>query len=241
MSFDPRDVEAAFSKADAAHFAWQTRHPVVAQQEARLVRDAFMPLGERVLDVGCGEGATLLHLGCPRGAVGVDLFDDKLAFATENVPGCTFVRGSAYELPFEDGRFDHVLLRDVIHHLETPDRAIAEIARVLSPGGRVDVLEPCRYNPLVAAHAIVTPVERGELRSTVPFLRALLEPAFSIERVERAQPMPLHRVVFHPVLGRPSFANAAWVRAGVGAVERAAGWLMPRTAWAYLSLRATKL
>lgn len=231
-------LEAAFGDAAPMHFEWQTQAPGIAEHERAMCQRAFLPLGARVLDVGCGEGATLYHLGAPAGAVGLDLFPEKVAFAARVLPKCRFVVGSAYELPFERGEFDHLLVRDLIHHLEEPMRFIDECARVLAPGGRIDVLEPCRYNPLIALHAITNEAERGELRSTPRFLRALLGRRFSIRSTEPHQPMPLHRLVFHPHLGRPAWAQVPWVRRSVTALERGAERLLPRFAWAYVHVRA---
>jgi len=233
-------LEAAFGDAAPDHYEWQTQSPFVAERERELVRAAFLPLGERVLDLGCAEGATLYHLGEPEGAVGVDLFEDKLAFARSRLPACRFVVGSAYELPFDDASFDHVLIRDVVHHVDEPERAASEIARVLSPGGRVDVLEPCRYNPLILVHALTKPEERGELRSSMRFLTQLLTPHFDVVAQTRHQAFPLHRIVFHPDMGRPSWGSIGSVRRAVDAVERFADRVVPRVARAYLHVRAVK-
>jgi SAM-dependent methyltransferase len=223
------------------HFEWQTRAPGVAEHERDLCERAFLPLGSRVLDVGCGEGATLYHLGGPPGAVGLDLFPKKIAFAQQVLPQCRFVVGSAYDLPFESGEFDHILVRDLIHHLEQPERFIDECVRVLGGGGRIDVLEPCRYNPLIAIHALTNRAERGELRSTPRFLRSLLAPRFMLHGTERFQPMPLHRLIFHPDLGRPTWGQVPWVRRSVAALERGAARLLPHGTWAYVHVRAELL
>jgi SAM-dependent methyltransferase len=227
----------AFGEAAPAHFTWQTRGAFVADEERALVRAAFLPLGGRVLDLGCGEGATLYHLGEPEGAVGVDLFEAKVAFAREALPRCRFTAASALELPFPERSFDHVLVRDVIHHVPDASALVAECRRVLDEGGRIDVLEPCRYNPLIAAHGLALKVERGELRSTERFLRSLFPPPFEVVAVSRHQPLPIHRLLFHPDLGRPALAERPLVRAAVGGLERLAGALLPRGMWAYLHLR----
>jgi SAM-dependent methyltransferase len=232
-------LEAAFGAAQPEHFDWQTSCPYVAEQERELVRSAFTPLGAKVIDLGCGEGATLHHLEAT-GAVGVDLFPAKTAFAAELVPRCTFVAASVEELPFDDGCFDHVLVRDLVHHLDEPSRMVDEAWRVLEPGGRIDVLEPCRYNPMIAAHALMIPAERGELRSSAPFLRKLLSRRFEVRRVEQLQALPLHRLVFHPSLGSPRLAQRPVARAVVAACEYAASILLPKGVWSYLHLRAVK-
>ena len=230
-------LEAAFGRAAPEHFEWQTRGEVVAERERELVTRAFFPLGSRVLDLGCGEGATLYHLGEPEGATGVDLFPDKVNFAAERLPKCRFRCASVYELPFEDRSFDHVLVRDVVHHLDEPNRLVDECHRVLAPGGRIDVLEPCRYNPLIFLHAVTNRAERGELRSTLPFLSELIARKFELVLRERYQPLPVHRIVFHPGLGRPALAHVPSVRALVDGVERIAETLLPRVMWAYLHVR----
>lgn len=233
-------LEAAFGQRAPQHYEWQTTAPFVSERERTLVRSAFLPLVGRVLDVGCGEGATLYHLGEPEGAVGIDLFEDKLAFARERLPKCKFVAGSVYDLPFDDGSFDHVLVRDVIHHLDEPIRGLRECRRVLRAGGRIDVLEPCRNNPLIFFHAILKPEERGEARSTMTFLTRLLEDSgFTVTSTARYQAFPLHRIVFHPDMGRPSLANNAAVRSIVDGIERAATMIVPRLFWAYIHVRAS--
>lgn len=233
-------LRAAFGAAAPAHFAWQTSAPFVAERERELLARAFLPLGSRVLDLGCGEGATLHHLGAPEGAVGVDLFEDKLAFARTQLPGCRFVAGSAYELPFDDASFDHVLVRDVIHHLDEPERCIDECARVLAPGGRLDVLEPCGRNPLIIAHALTNRAERGELRSTLAYISGLVSRRFDVVARSRHQALPLHRIVFHPDMGAPALAQRPVFRALVGGAERVAARLLPRPFWAYLHVRGQR-
>lgn len=232
-------LEGAFGRAEPRHFEWQTAHPIVGREEAALVQRAFLPLGERVLDVGCAEGATLFHLGDPYGAIGVDLFEPKLVFARSVVKNAIFMQGSIYELPFPKGQFDHVIVRDVIHHLDEPERAITELARVLSPDGRIDILEPCRNNPLILLHALVRREERGELRSNAHFLRWLLEPEFELTTIERYQPLPLHRLFFHPGLGKRALTPKGTASNVLGSIERALERVMPRPLWAYVHARAT--
>lgn len=238
MSAEEDELEQAFGHAEPVHFAWRTEGPFVAERERDLVRAAFLPVGERVLDLGCGEGATLLHLGAPEGAVGVDLFEGRLSFARERLPRCRFVNASVYDLPFPDASFDHLLVRDVVHHLDKPERFVDECARVVAPGGRIDLLEPCRYNPLIALHAVTVHVERGELRSTRAYLTELLERRFDVVSTRHFQALPIHRIVFHPTLGRPELAGRPSAQAAVRGLERLAEALMPEWAWAYLHLRA---
>lgn len=105
--------------------------------------------GGRALDIGSGTGsevAAMARLTGPTGdAVGVDPNPGMLAVARERTAaeGITarFVQGSAYALPLDDATFDAVRCERVYQHLDHPDRASAEIARVLRPGGRAVVVD----------------------------------------------------------------------------------------------------
>jgi SAM-dependent methyltransferase len=101
--------------------------------------------GRRVLDVGCGNGYVLARYA-EAGArtVGVDLTGAAVAisrarFRLAALPGA-FVNGSAERLPFADATFDCVCSMGVLHHTPDTARAIAEIWRVLAPGGRLIVM-----------------------------------------------------------------------------------------------------
>lgn len=235
---DENSLAAAFGRADAVHFHWQTQSAGIAERERALVHAVFQPLGAKILDLGCGEGATLYHLDQPSGAQGIELFDEKVAFANKHVPGCTFIQGTVYELPFAAQTFDQLIVRDLIHHLDEPERLAAECARVLAPGGRIDVLEPCRNNPLILLHAATNRAERGELRSTPEFLTQLLAPKFRIQSVTRHQPFPIHRLLYHPRLGSPRLAANSWSRRLVDNTERIAERVVPAWGWAYIHVRA---
>jgi len=230
--------ESYFAAAEPDHFAWQTDCPYVSDRERALVRTAFLPLGRRVLDLGCGEGATFHHLGAGAGAVGIDTSEQKVRFAAEALPQARFVVASAEDLPFDDGSFEQVIVRDVIHHLPSPDRMVEQAWRVLAPAGRLDVLEPCAFNPLIALHALSVAAERGELRSTPARLSALVSRRFSIEHIRRLAPLPIHRVLFHPTLGSPRLARHGAAQVAVAALEQLAGRVMPPWAYSYIHLRA---
>ena len=93
----------------------------------------------RVLDVGTGEGqlARLAHaLPGVESVVGVDPTSAQVAAAHERAGGPNYARAEAARLPFPDAGFDAVVACLVFEHIDDVDAAIAEVARVLSPGGR---------------------------------------------------------------------------------------------------------
>src|SRR5579862_4481388 len=98
---------------------------------------AHLAGARRVLDVGCGEGQ-LCRLAAASGAqaVGVDPTVAQLAVARERSGGGEYVRAVAGHLPFTSGSFDAAVACLVFEHIQDTDQAIAEVARVLEPGGR---------------------------------------------------------------------------------------------------------
>ena len=75
-----------------------------------------------------------------REVVGVDIVPELLELARKGAPeNVTFVEGDATNLPFETGSFDLACSRRTLHHIAHPEPAIAELARVTAPGGRVYV------------------------------------------------------------------------------------------------------
>jgi ubiquinone/menaquinone biosynthesis C-methylase UbiE len=128
----------------------RTAERVAARQDARAarlageVRDFVRPTGEeRALDVGTGAGALALALApLVREVVGLDPVPELLALARERAaPNSEFVEGDGTALPFPDGRFDLAGTHRTLHHVERPDRIVAELARVTRPGGRVLVVD----------------------------------------------------------------------------------------------------
>jgi len=112
---------------------------------ARVVELAAPAPGMRVLDVGTGTGHTALALA-PKVAfvVGLDLTPEMLAEAQRlrrgrGLANVAFEVGDVHDLPFPDAVFDIVTCRRAAHHFSDVARAIAEMARVLKPGGRLVV------------------------------------------------------------------------------------------------------
>jgi SAM-dependent methyltransferase len=95
-----------------------------------------------ILDAGCGTGNNLIHLARFGSTVGIDLSEEAVAYCRTR--GVRVVRGSVLSLPFAGSRVGGVTSFDVLYHSwVTNDRAaVAEMARVVRPGGFVLVRVP---------------------------------------------------------------------------------------------------
>jgi len=108
---------------------------------------------DRILDVGCGRNPLNMYVQSGR-VVGIDPDRRLVAEAKEKLVHGEVCCGVGDELAFEDGSFDLVFMRGVVHHLSSEQRGetFDEIRRVLKPGGELHVLEPdpeSRFRSLV--------------------------------------------------------------------------------------------
>jgi SAM-dependent methyltransferase len=137
--------------------------------------------GNRILDVGCGEGQAevaigRLHISQVR-LVGVDLVVSKVIQARQETAShnqrVEFAAGDACRLPFRDGVFDSLYSVAVLQHVNDLEAAVSEMARVTAPRGRVVAVEPdnnARYG------FSSTPAGRRAFELSGPFFTALTGP-----------------------------------------------------------------
>ncbi len=120
-----------------------------AVQDAAFLLPHLRP-GMQLLDVGCGPGGITVGLAdvvVPGEVVGVDFqatqVEQARALAAERgVVNARFETADAYQLPFPDRSFDVVFAHTVLIHLREPVQALAEMRRVLRPGGIAGVRDP---------------------------------------------------------------------------------------------------
>ena len=98
--------------------------------------------GERILDIAAGTGTSSVALG-KTGAevIALDFSQGMVDEGRRRHPDLAFVQGDAMALPFGDAEFDAVTISFGLRNVQKPEVAIAEMLRVLKPGGRVVICE----------------------------------------------------------------------------------------------------
>jgi len=108
--------------------------------------------GAVILDIGCGEGwHSFIFSKEAKMVVGMDI-DISSVWQKIRSSNVGFINATAYSLPFKDETFDGIYLKDVLHHVDDPSRALKEIMRVTKEGGKIYFIEANRFNPLLYIH-----------------------------------------------------------------------------------------
>jgi len=159
-----------------------TAHPGGEALTRHVLARLRLPAGALVADVACGDGATLSLLArAGLLAVGVDVEPRAVAVARRHAPA---VVGDAQALPLAGGAYDAVLVECAVSTFADAPGALAEVARVLRPGGQLAMTDVVLRRDL-AAPGVVAAVDRLTSARTVPQYAALLEAAgLPVVRVE---------------------------------------------------------
>ncbi|HRH93711.1 MAG TPA: glycosyltransferase [Candidatus Peribacteria bacterium] len=171
--------------------------------------------GDRLLDIGCGDGNLLAALP-PCAKTGVDLSHSALLGSRKRLgQGIPLLQMNVEHLEFADGSFDKIACSEVLEHTLHPSRALAEISRVLAPGGTAVVSVPNegmikfakRWSTRLGATSLLS---MGKGRSLMPMqnpwhlhdanlslLKSWLPSTLEVHRVDRVPSalLPLHYVV----------------------------------------------
>jgi ubiquinone/menaquinone biosynthesis C-methylase UbiE len=244
------DTQAHFNDAAARYYDRNYTSPTSRHERALALRRevCLELLGDtsgRVLDLGCGPGALAVPLAKQGRAVVA--FDLAPAMVTEarrligaDTPACGFVVGDATALPFAAATFDTVVTTGVLEYVADIDHAIAEIARVLRPGGCLVATAslPRRLERAVARYAgrFVLALKRKSPDSPAMFHRAFTPAEFdrairgcglTIEarRFSCFAPFPLD-AVYPPFVTTIDHVLGAWLAQVPLATERAKTYIV---------------
>jgi SAM-dependent methyltransferase len=160
------------------------------------VAAAWMEHKGMVLDIGCAAGMfSLLSRESGVTGVGVDISLGSLRQAKKESPGFEFALASADHLPWPDQTFDTILMLDVLEHVPYEQEALAEVDRVLRPGGKFIISVPNKgeFNRVDAQNSLLFAMGRKAMgrpgqhtlhrHYSIDELRALMPSSFRLSRV----------------------------------------------------------
>jgi ubiquinone/menaquinone biosynthesis C-methylase UbiE len=175
-----------------------------------------------VLEIGCGTGVITTYLDRSGSRItGIDISEDLLSQAEAKSwsDRVDFQMGNAEHLHFEDETFDSIVGSSVLHHLDI-EKSLAEIRRVLKPGGRMAFSEPNMINPHIFLQKHVPWFKKlaGDSPDETAFVRWQFANALRQAGFKDVQTLPYD--FLHPLVPRPLIGAVA----GLGSViERIPG------------------
>jgi len=173
------------------------RGPSWASVRMRRCLASLAEVRGQVLEVGCGAGRcirTIRHQRPDLAAFGCDLSDRAIETARGHRDGVRYEVADALDLPYEDGRFDAVVVMDLLEHVPDVPGLLGEVRRVLRPGGRLHLHVPCEgagwslYRPLLAVGVDLTRAAVGHVHHFTPVevVGHLEAAAFRVLRIRRS-------------------------------------------------------
>ncbi|MDE3069686.1 MAG: class I SAM-dependent methyltransferase [Acidobacteriota bacterium] len=148
-------------RAEDRHWWYRGRRNVIHAVIASL----DLPAHARILDAGCGSGRNMVELARYGEVSGIELSEVAVEAARARGVG-EVAAGTLDQLPFSDQSFDLAVCLDVIEHLDDDRGALAELRRVIAPGGALLVTVPA-YQWLWSGHDVINQHRRRYRRRTL--------------------------------------------------------------------------
>jgi SAM-dependent methyltransferase len=176
--------------------------------------------GHRALDLGCGIGwaVRLMAARCAAGeAVGIDVSDkmiERARASADNPSNVRFEVATAERLPFDDAYFDRVISVESLYYYDDPKAALAEVARVTKPGGRLAVLVDFYAENVESHHwadEIAVPMHLLSTREYQALMTGAGFGSFEVRRLFDPSPLPA-RDAFEPTWGFRTWEQLARYR-----------------------------
>jgi sterol 24-C-methyltransferase len=237
---------------------WRFR-AALRRMERMLGERLALPAGARVLDAGCGVGDVARTVARERDlhVTGIDILEFNLttARARSQALGLTgrtaFLRADYHHLPFASARFDGVYTMETLVHAAAPEQVLAELARVLRPGGRLVMFEysrtPAERLSARANQALETVCRMAAMPAWMRLHHGELETllrrvGFTVETVADATERMLPMLHAFSVLGRVPYFLGRITGRTAKVVNALSGVEMyrHRDAWRYQIYTATK-
>ncbi|MFH0864277.1 MAG: methyltransferase domain-containing protein [Candidatus Gottesmanbacteria bacterium] len=240
-SFDQKQKEY-FEMVAYDQFNWLTNNPQIALLEQELLSELLISKPEKILELGCAEGADLVNLrkfGIKCKFYGLDYSKTRISFAKKNAPFAEYINADAYDIPFKSSSFDVVFCKNLLHHLSNYQQVVNEMIRVCRPGGRIVLIEPNGKNPIFFLFSCLVSSERGLIKFTSGNIVRLIKenPSLRSIKVLMKEPDNLLRLILHYRWGSPGLSNHLWFWPKIRLI---AYRLLPKQYYGYMFIEATK-
>jgi ubiquinone/menaquinone biosynthesis C-methylase UbiE len=161
---DSKELSKAEFDRDASDYDQSSKYAPLRSSYSRIADEALLYQFRTCLDVGCGTGALLLMLGHHREDAkffGIDLSDQMIKIARSklgekvNLSVC-----DSEKLPFDNEQFDLITCTFSFHHYPKPSATLSEMRRVLSPNGRIIIVDASGFTPLLQIANLTAPLRK---------------------------------------------------------------------------------
>lgn len=211
-------LKGKFSGSNYQRFLWQTENDYIREKEQILLEEVSLEInqGNRILEIGCGEGANLVNLAklqSLRGkkVFGLDFFYNLCWQPIQSKYNFVFLCGDGRFLPFQSEVFDTVFFKDVLHHLTKPEERVflKEILRVVKPTGKIILIEANGKNLIMRLFSFTDKSEHRLRQISAEYIEGLLAEfnRLKTDKLTTKEETAFFRVLLHYKFGFPFLAK----------------------------------
>jgi ubiquinone/menaquinone biosynthesis C-methylase UbiE len=161
---DSMELSKAEFDRDASGYDRSSKYAPLRSSYGRIAEEALRQQFRTCLDVGCGTGSLLLLLGQQKEDAkrfGIDLSDQMIRIAGMKLGEKVDLRVCDSEkLPFDNEQFDLVTCTYSFHHYPKPSATLSEMHRILSPNGRIIIVDASGFSPLLQIANLTAPLRK---------------------------------------------------------------------------------
>lgn len=162
------------------------------------LKDVLEFQNKNIIDFGCGVGSSSAFFS-PSAYLGLDCDKRRVEYARKNHPGYNFTELVNNKLPVQDTSIDYIIIISVLHHIPSKDvhEYLKEFRRVLTPKGKIAVIEPCLYKKSYLSNFYMSRFDRGKfIRSEGEYLDMFSSLNYETQVMRRFSQLLLYKKLF---------------------------------------------
>ncbi|GAB6098706.1 hypothetical protein JCM16358_05850 [Halanaerocella petrolearia] len=180
-------------------YHWLIRPPWITELYINnLLQDKFNLQNKKVLDFGCGVGASC-SLVTPENYLGIDPDPKRIKYAKDLYPNYQFQVLKEDSLEQDTNSFNYIFIISVLHHIPTSEiiDSLQQISRVLKPNGQILVIEPCLFSDSYISNYFMDFFDNGNyIRTRKEYFKLFGDQDYQVNLIDKYKKLFFYNEIF---------------------------------------------